>query len=58
MLKSKTILEVQKNDKIFQLHLAPECKYGEVYDVLNEMRDYIVQCINDLNKKQQEENKE
>lgn len=45
MIKNKTVLEVSKNERIYKLELSPESPLGEVFDVLCEMRGFVVDRI-------------
>lgn len=47
ILKQKTILEVVRGDKIYQLICHPDSQLGELHDVISEFRDYVVKRIND-----------
>jgi len=57
MLKQKTLLEVKRDDREYVLECAPDSPLGQLYDVLNEMRSYIITRITDEQKAQQEANK-
>ena len=50
MLKQQTILEVKKNDRIYQLHLSNDSPLGECFDVLREMQFYILSRIEEATK--------
>lgn len=45
MYKQQGILEVKKNERLYQMQLAPESPLGEVFDVLSEMRGFVVNKI-------------
>jgi hypothetical protein len=45
MLKNQAILEIVRNGKTFQLLLSNDSSLGECFDVLTEMRHYIVERI-------------
>lgn len=45
MLKQRSILEVVKGEKVYQLHCDQDSKLGELHDVLSEMKDYVVKRI-------------
>lgn len=45
MLKNHSILEVVKNEKVYQLHLPSDASLGEVHDVLYQMRSFVVERI-------------
>lgn len=44
-MSENQILEMNKGDRLYQLHLSKESPLGEVFDVLTEMRLYIVNLI-------------
>jgi hypothetical protein len=46
MIKNQIILEINKDQRIYQFHLSPESPLGEVFDVLNQMRAEILERIN------------
>lgn len=48
MLKQHAILEIEMNDRIYQLHLPPESPLGEVFDVLSKMRMFVVNKIQEV----------
>ena len=50
MLKQSVMLEVKKNERVYQLHLPADCPLGEVHDALFEMRSYVVDKINEAQK--------
>ncbi len=54
MIKQKTILEVAKSERVYQLEVQPDSPLGEIYDVLNQMRQYVVSRIEAENKQQEE----
>jgi hypothetical protein len=45
MIKNQTILEVKRNDRIYQLHLGSDSPLGEIHDVLHEMQMYIIKTM-------------
>lgn len=45
MLKNQVIIEVIRNSRPFQLLLSSDSSLGECFDVLTEMRHYIVERI-------------
>ncbi len=49
MLRQRLTLPVSKNDKDFCLMLPDTTSYGEVYDVLTEMRAFIISKIHEEN---------
>lgn len=46
MIKNQTVLEIIKNERVYQLHLSSESPLGECFDVLSEMRSFILERIN------------
>lgn len=51
MVKQQYILEVKRNDRVYQLQMACDSPLGEIFDALCEMQSYIVQSINNSQKK-------
>lgn len=47
MLKQKSCLQVKIDDRIYELQCAPETQLGELHDVVTQMKQYIVQRINE-----------
>lgn len=47
MLKTHAILEIEKNNHIYQFHLPAEAPLGEVHDVLYQMRLFVSERINE-----------
>jgi len=47
MIKQQVILEVKRDERIYQLHLPANSPLGEVHDILFQMRSYIVEQINE-----------
>ena len=58
MIKQKTVIEVIKDERVYQLSVSPESPLGEVYDVLNQMRNYIIDRIEKERKAQSEATEE
>jgi|HubBroStandDraft_3_1064219.scaffolds.fasta_scaffold387691_2 hypothetical protein len=55
MLKQQTILEVKKDERVYQMQCAPESPLGELYDALNQMRGYVINRILEEQKQQHQE---
>lgn len=53
MIKQQVILEVKKEDRIYQFQLPSNCSLGEVFDVLFQMRSYVVEKISESQKADQ-----
>ena len=45
MIKTLTVIEVEKNERTYQLIVSPDSPLGEIFDVLTEMRALVVQKI-------------
>jgi len=45
MIKSKTILEVNVGERVYELSLHPESPIGEVFDALCKMQSYVIDRI-------------
>lgn len=50
MIKQAVKLEVVKGDRVYQLDLPMNAPLGEVYDVLYEMRSFVISKINESQK--------
>ncbi len=50
MIKHQAILEIQKSDRIYQLHLLNDSPLGEIFDVLTEMRVFVLNRLNEASK--------
>ena len=50
MLKQQAALEVKKDERVYSLSLDSNSPLGEVYDVLCQMRGYIIQRMVDEQK--------
>lgn len=57
MLKQKTILEVKKNDKTYQMECYPDSTWGELFDVLTEMNLFVIEEMKKIQPKIVEESK-
>lgn len=44
---TQAALSVKKEDRIYHFYCANNANLGELYDVLNEMRAYVLQRIKD-----------
>ena len=45
MIKNNLILEVKREERVYQLHLPSDSPLGEVHDVLHEMKMFIVKTM-------------
>lgn len=54
MIKSETVFEVTKNDRVYRLTLVNESPLGECFDVLTEMRTEVLRIINDHSDKEKQ----
>lgn len=48
MIKTKTVLEIQKGDKVYQLLCDPDAPLGELHDVLHAMKAHVVGLISGI----------
>lgn len=55
MIKVQTVLEVKKNDRAYTLTLDPSSPLGEVHDVLQEMKHFVIGKMQEAEKPAQEE---
>lgn len=56
MLSQKSFIELKKGERLYQLILDPSSPLGEVYDVLSEMKAYVFQRIEEVEKLQEKPN--
>ena len=54
MIKQKTVMEVVKGERTYELSVSPDSPLGEVYDALNQMRNHIINKIEEERKAQAE----
>lgn len=45
MLKNKSVLQVIREGRVYELSLSNESPLGECFDVLSEMQGYIIKRI-------------
>lgn len=45
MIEQKTVLEVTHNERLYKLSVLPDSPLNDVYEVLNQMRNYIIDRI-------------
>lgn len=55
MLKNHTILELKKNERLYQLFLSADSPLGEVHDVLHEMKCYLINLMAERSRPQEEQ---
>lgn len=55
MIKQKTVIEVQINEKVFTVDFSPESTLGEIHDALNQMKQVVIDVIVERNKKHEAE---
>lgn len=51
-VKTQAVITVRKDDKVHAYHCPNNSNLGEIYDALNEMRSYIVQKIQEIERSQ------
>lgn len=44
-IKNKTIIDVSRDNRKYYFECAPDAQLGEIYDVLCEMRGYVLNLI-------------
>ena len=54
MLKSETVLEVKKGDRIYKLHCDGTSPLGELFDSLCDMQQFVIAKMNDSQPKREE----
>jgi hypothetical protein len=54
MLKQKTVIEIVKDQRVYSLALCPESPLPDVYEVLNQMRNYVIERIETAKKNEEE----
>ncbi len=50
MIKTKTIMEIKLNDKIYTFECQPDSPLGEVHDALQQMKAYVIERMQEANK--------
>ena len=50
MIKQKIVIEVKRDERIYQLQLPDGSPLGEIYDVLFQMRSFVIDKINEVHK--------
>ena len=53
MLKNLTGLELKVEDKVYKFICEVDAPIGVIHDALTEMKNFVVQRINEANKQQQ-----
>jgi hypothetical protein len=48
MIKNKISIEIIREDRTYQLMLSPDSPLDECFDVISEIRKYILDRINEL----------
>lgn len=54
-VKQQAVLEVKKNERVYTLILPADAPLGEAFDVITEMRGYVIDRCNEVKKIDQEE---
>jgi len=55
MIKTLLTLEISKESRKYQLILSQDSPLGEIFDVITEMRSFVLHKINDAVKTEQPE---
>jgi hypothetical protein len=50
MLKNKINLEINKEDRVYNFECDPTAPLGEIYDVLTQMKSFILEKISEAEK--------
>jgi hypothetical protein len=50
MIKNHIAFEIKKLERVYQLLLSPESPLGEIFDVLTEMRNFVLERIQEASK--------
>ena len=58
MISNKIVIEITKNEHRFTLLMDPVSTWGELYDVLSEMKSHVVDKMKEYETKSKEEDKE
>lgn len=58
MLKNSVKLQVEKNERKYSFDCEPNAPLGEIFDVLCEMREYILNRMNDAVKQAEKKDEE
>jgi hypothetical protein len=58
MIKNQVVFEIKKGDRNYQLLISSDSPLGELFDVLTEMRSYVVKRIEDASSAEKEKEKE
>lgn len=53
MLKTETVLEVKKEDRIYKLQCDSTSPLGELFDALCEMQQFVIAKMNDSQPKRE-----
>ena len=54
MIKSETVLEVKKNDRIYKLQCDAQSPLGELFDSLCEMQQFVIGKMKESQPKREE----
>jgi hypothetical protein len=52
-IKNKIVLEVIRGERTYEMVLSPDSPLGEAFDAITEMRNYLVERINQVEKENQ-----
>ena len=51
MIKNKTVLEVKVNDRSYSFDCSPDSPMGEIFDVLSQMKAYVIEKMKETDEK-------
>ena len=57
MIKSKTVLHHKIGERNYNLEVEPDSPLGELHDVLTAMRNFVIGKMQEVDKKQEDQNK-
>lgn len=55
MIKNKTVMEIKKDERIYQFIIESTSPLGEIFDVLTQMKSYVLKAIQDAEKSQEKQ---
>jgi hypothetical protein len=47
MIKTKTVLEIQIRERIYEFSMSPDSPLGELFDAISQVRGLIIEKINE-----------
>lgn len=56
MIKNKTVLEHKVGDRVYEFYFSPDSPAGEIHDALVLIKGFVIERINEAQKKESEKN--